>query len=54
MYISTLKDRQERRDLINMYKLVNKMEKIDRQDLISLIADGDRWTRGHSKEIKKS
>ena len=30
------------------------MEKIDRQDLISLIEDGGRWTRGYLKEIKKS
>ena len=32
----TLEDRQEG-DLITLYKLKNNMEKIDRQDLISLI-----------------
>ena len=36
-----------------MYRLVN-MEKIDRHDLIPLIGDGGRWTKGHSKKIKKS
>ena len=35
-------------------KLVNSMEKIYRQDLILLIEDGDKWTRGHSKKIEKS
>ncbi|MPC68542.1 hypothetical protein E2C01_062744 [Portunus trituberculatus] len=42
MELPTLKDRRERGDLIMMYKLVNHMEKIDRQDLISLTEDGDR------------
>ena len=37
-----------------MYKLVNNMEKIDKQDLISLIKDVGKWTRGHTEKIKKS
>ncbi|MPC48048.1 hypothetical protein E2C01_041813 [Portunus trituberculatus] len=28
------------------------MEKIDRQDLISMTEDGNQWTRGHSKIMK--
>ena len=50
----TLTDRRERLGLITMYKLVNSMEKMDRQGLISLIEVGDRWTREHSKNIRKS
>ncbi|MPC60474.1 hypothetical protein E2C01_054519 [Portunus trituberculatus] len=30
------------------------MEKIDRQDLVSLTEDGDTRTRGHSKKIMNS
>ena len=30
-----------------IYNLVNNMEKIDRQHLISLIEARGRWTRGH-------
>ncbi|MPC87914.1 hypothetical protein E2C01_082794 [Portunus trituberculatus] len=35
-----------------MYKIVNSMEKTDRQDLVSLFEDGDRQTRGHCKTMK--
>ncbi|MPC08409.1 hypothetical protein E2C01_000995 [Portunus trituberculatus] len=36
MELSILKDRQERGDLITIFKLVNHLEKIDRQDLVTL------------------
>ena len=29
------------------------MEKVDRQELISLIGHGGRWTRGHSRKSRK-
>ena len=35
-----------------MYKIVNHMEKIDRQDLVTLKEDGGRETRGHARKIK--
>ncbi|MPC32821.1 hypothetical protein E2C01_026152 [Portunus trituberculatus] len=34
-----------------MYKLINHKEKIDRQDMVSLMEDGDKRTREHSKKI---
>ena len=37
------------RDLI-MYEIVNCMEKIDRQKLVSLTEDGVRWVRGDPEE----
>ena len=52
--LPTLQVRRERGDLITMYKLVNKMEKVDRQDLVQHIEEGTRRTRGHQKKIRKS
>ena len=37
-----------------MYNIVNHIEKIDRQDLVTLKEDGGRETRGHSRKIRKS
>ncbi|MPC47606.1 hypothetical protein E2C01_041356 [Portunus trituberculatus] len=34
MGLPTLQDRRERGDLITMYKIVNGIEKIDKQDLV--------------------
>ena len=39
--------------MMRLYKLLNNLENTDRKDLISLIEDGDRWIRGHSKKIRK-
>ncbi|MPC46860.1 hypothetical protein E2C01_040590 [Portunus trituberculatus] len=54
MELPTLKNRWERGDLIMIYKIVKTMIKIDRQDLVPLIEDQYRQTRGHSKKIRKS
>ena len=50
----TLQERRERGDMITMYKMVNHIEKIDRQDLVMVTGGVDRRTRGHSKKIVKS
>ncbi len=52
--LPTLQERRERGDLITMFKLVNGMEKIDRDDLVIKVEEGDRRTRGHMKKLKKS
>ena len=54
MGLPTLQKRRERGDLITMYKLVNQMEKVDRQDLVRHIEEGTRCTRGHVKKIRKN
>ena len=54
MNLPTLQDRRERGDLITMYKLVNGMERIDGQNLVTVIGGGNSRTRGHSKKILKS
>ena len=48
----SLEDRRERGDLITLYKIVNGMEKMDKQDLVMMTEDQGR-TRGHSKKIRK-
>ena len=52
--LSTLQDRRERGDLITMFKLVNGIEKIDREDLVVKVEEQERRTRGHMKKLKKS
>ena len=53
MNLPTLKERRERGDLITIYKLVNDIEKIDREDLL---LKGQRETgnlRGHGSKLRK-
>lgn len=50
--LPTLQNRREI-DLITMYKITNCLEKIEKQDLVSLKNYKDRWVGGHSK-IRKS
>ena len=52
--LPTLQDRRKRGDLITMYKIVNNMEKIDKQDLVTLKGEGIGGRRGHSRKIRKS
>ena len=52
--LPTLQERRERGDLITMFKLVNNMEKIDRDDLVMKVEEEERRTRGHKKKLKKS
>ncbi|MPC56206.1 hypothetical protein E2C01_050159 [Portunus trituberculatus] len=49
--LPTLQDRRERGDLTTMYKIVNGIEKIDKEDLM-LVTEDDRRTRGHVKKIR--
>ena len=51
MGLPVLQDRRERGDLITMYKIVNGIEKIDKEDLV-LVTEEDRRKRGHVKKIK--
>ena len=37
-----------------MYKVVNNMERVDRDDLVLQTEEGDRRTRGHGRKIKRS
>ena len=37
-----------------MFKLVNDMEKIDREDLVVKVEEQERHTRGYKKKLKKS
>ena len=50
----TLQVRRKRGDLITMFKLVNNMEKLDREDLVVKVEEHERRTRGHMKKLKKS
>ncbi|XP_063881680.1 uncharacterized protein LOC135111932 [Scylla paramamosain] len=54
MGLPTLQARRERGDLIMIYKIVNHIEKIDKQDLVLLEEDEAGQMRGHSKKIRKS
>ena len=51
MGLPALQDRRERGDLITMYKIVNGIEKIDKEDLV-LGTEEDRRTRGHVKKLR--
>ena len=51
MELPTLQAR--RGDLITMYKIVNRIDKIDKQDLVVLKEDDGGRMRGHSKRIRK-
>ena len=53
MELPTLQARRERGDLITMYKIVNHIDKIDKQDLVVLKEDDGGRMRGHSKRIRK-
>ena len=53
MELPTLQARRERGDLITMYYIVNRIDKIDKQDLVVLKEDDGRRMRGHSKRIRK-
>ena len=48
MGLPTLQDRRERGDQITLFKLVNDIEKLDKQDLV-MMNEETRQTRGHSK-----
>ncbi|MPC93796.1 hypothetical protein E2C01_088938 [Portunus trituberculatus] len=48
MGLPTLQDRGECGDLITMYKIVNDIEKIDKEDLV-LLTEEDGRTKGHEK-----
>ena len=52
MGLSTLQDRRERGDLITLYKTVNGIEKLDKQNLVMM--EETRQVRGHSRKIKKT
>ena len=51
--LSTLQDRRERGDLITLYKIVNGIAKLDKQNLV-MMEEKTRQMRGHSRRIKKS
>ena len=51
MGLVTLQDRRKR-DLITLHKIVNGIEKLEKQDLV-IMEEGTRQMRGHSKKIKK-
>ncbi|XP_063874161.1 uncharacterized protein LOC135107755 [Scylla paramamosain] len=53
MGLLTLQERRESRDLITMYKLVNNIERIDKNDLVPQM-EGERQMMGHGKKIKMS
>ena len=54
MELPTLQARRERGDLITMYKVVNRIEKIDKKDMVMLKEADIERTRGHSRRIRKS
>ena len=54
MRLPTLQERRERGDLITMYKLVNGIEKVDREDLVTRVNSGEVRTRGHTTKLRKS
>ncbi len=46
----TLEQRIERGDMTTLYKLVNKIDKIDKDDLLPARSQG---LRGHGKKLRK-
>ena len=55
MYITTLKERGERGDLIIIYKLMNSLEERDRKDLILRRKGGEiSFLRGQEKIAKRN
>ena len=52
MGLPTLQDTRKREDLITLWKIINGIEKLDKQDLV-MIEEGTRQMREYSK-IKKS
>ena len=53
MGLLTLQDRRERGDLITMYKIIKGKEMIDRTDLVTMVTNETRHTRGHSRKTAK-
>ncbi len=51
--LTTLETRRERGDLIALYRMQEGLEKVDREDLRSVVRD-KMETRGNSKKLKKS
>ena len=52
MGLPSVQHRRERGDLITLYKIVNGIEKLDKQNLV--MEEESRQMRGHSRKIKKS
>lgn len=52
--ITTLQERKERGDLITIYKLVNNIERKDRNNLLLQMEEGERHMREYRKKIKNS
>ena len=50
--LPTLQDRRKRGDLIILYKVVNGIVKLDKQNLV-MMEEKSRQMRGHSGKIKK-
>ncbi len=51
MDLPTLEQRRERRDMITLYKFVNKIDKIDKDD--QLLPARSQGLRGHGKKLRK-
>ena len=49
--LPTLEERRERGDMITMYKIVNRFDMLDREDLIKM--SSSTQLRGHPKKIHK-
>ncbi len=52
MQLTTLQEQRER-DLITIYKLMNDLEKFDREDLLLTTGRETRHLRGHSKKLRR-
>ncbi|XP_050692945.1 uncharacterized protein LOC126983856 [Eriocheir sinensis] len=53
MDLPTLEQRRERGDLIQIYRLLSKMEEVDNEKLLLREEPSSRNTRGHSKKLRK-
>ncbi len=51
MKLPTLEQRRERGDMVTLYKLVNKIDKTDKDDL--LLPARSQGLRGHEKKLRK-